>query len=246
MASKVPVPETRKKTQAAAAEFLFDASAADAETQAKKKKFHAQVIKRAVRYARARKSEELALKGMKAQAKAGGDKSFFVEPEARVAFVVRIRGINDVPPKPRKILQLLRLRQIFNGVFVQLNKSTLTMLRRVEPYIAYGYPSNKLVRALIYKRGYLNMKNNRIPLTDNQLVAETLAAKTKGGVICAEDVIDQLYTGGEHFSAVAHSLWPFKLSAPNGGLKYKNWHFVEGGDYGNRDTLMNRFIEKLL
>jgi len=28
------------------------------------------------------------------------------------------------------------------------------MLRRVEPYIAWGYPSQKTVRELIYKRGY--------------------------------------------------------------------------------------------
>ena len=42
-------------------------------------------------------------------------------------------------PKTRKILQLLRLRQIFNGVFVRLNKATINMLRLVEPYITYGY-----------------------------------------------------------------------------------------------------------
>jgi large subunit ribosomal protein L7e len=41
-------------------------------------------------------------------------------------------------PKTRKILQLLRLRQIFNGVFLKVNKATINMLRRVEPYVAYG------------------------------------------------------------------------------------------------------------
>ena len=35
-------------------------------------------------------------------------------------FAVRIRGINDMHPKTRKILQLLRLRQIHNGVFVRV------------------------------------------------------------------------------------------------------------------------------
>jgi Ribosomal protein L30p/L7e len=49
--------------------------------------------------------------------KAGG---FYVEPEAKLAFVVRIRGINDMHPKSRKILQLLRLRQINNGVFLKV------------------------------------------------------------------------------------------------------------------------------
>ena len=45
---------------------------------------------------------------------------FYVEAESKLAFVVRIRGINDMHPKTRKILQLLRLRQINNGVFIKV------------------------------------------------------------------------------------------------------------------------------
>jgi ribosomal protein L30/L7E len=40
--------------------------------------------------------------------------NFFVEEASKVAFVIRIRGINAISPKPKKVLQLLRLRQIFN------------------------------------------------------------------------------------------------------------------------------------
>jgi large subunit ribosomal protein L7e len=40
--------------------------------------------------------------------------NFFVEAESKVAFVIRIRGINAISPTPKKVLQLLRLRQIFN------------------------------------------------------------------------------------------------------------------------------------
>ena len=54
---------------------------------------------------------------LKREAKAKG--GFFVEDEPSLAFVVRIRGINDMHPKSRKILQLLRLKQIHNGVFVK-------------------------------------------------------------------------------------------------------------------------------
>ena len=49
---------------------------------------------------------------------------FYVEPEGKVVFAIRIRGINDMHPKTRKILQLLRLRQIHNGVFVRVRHST--------------------------------------------------------------------------------------------------------------------------
>lgn len=47
-------------------------------------------------------------------------------------------SINGVSPKVRKVLQLLRLRQIFNGTFVKLSKASVNMLRIVEPYIAWG------------------------------------------------------------------------------------------------------------
>ena len=55
--------------------------------------------------------------------------SYYVPAEPRLAFVMRIRGINQVAPKVRKVLQLFRLRQINNGVFIKLNQATINMLR---------------------------------------------------------------------------------------------------------------------
>merc|ERR1739844_188961 len=62
--------------------------------------------------------------------------------------VMRIRGINQVSPKVKKVLQLLRLRQINNGVFIKINKATQNMLRICEPYITYGCPNLKSVHDL--------------------------------------------------------------------------------------------------
>lgn len=90
--------------------------------------------------------------------------SFYVPAETKLVFVVRIKGINKIAPKPRKILQLLRLVQINNGVFVRITKATAEMLRVVEPWIAYGTPNLKSVRELIYKRGYGKIDKQRIPL----------------------------------------------------------------------------------
>jgi ribosomal protein L30/L7E len=47
-------------------------------------------------------------------------------------------SINEIAPKPRKIMQLLRLLQINNGVFVKVTRATQQMLRLIEPYITYG------------------------------------------------------------------------------------------------------------
>ena len=76
---------------------------------------------------------------LRRNAKAAG--SLYVPAQSKLAFVIRIRGINKLNPKVTRILRLLRLRQIHNGVFVRLNKASINMLRRVEPYITYGYIS---------------------------------------------------------------------------------------------------------
>ncbi|XP_068946897.1 large ribosomal subunit protein uL30-like isoform X2 [Petaurus breviceps papuanus] len=137
--------------------------------------------------------------------------NYYVPAEPKLAFVIRIGGINGVSPKVRKALQLLHLCQIFNGTFVRLNKASINMPRIVEPYIAWGYPNLKSVNDLIYKRGYGKIKKQRIALTDNALIAKSLG---KYGIICMEDLIHEIYTIGKHFKAANNFLWPFKLSSP--------------------------------
>ena len=61
--------------------------------------------------------------------------NFYVPAEPKLALVVRIRGVSGVSPKVQKVLQLLRLWQIFSSTFVKLSKASVNMLRVVEPYI---------------------------------------------------------------------------------------------------------------
>lgn len=70
-------------------------------------------------------------------AKANGQ--IHVPAAPKVAFVIRIRGVNKLNPRTIRILRLLRLRQLHNGAFVRINKATTNLLRRVEPYITFGY-----------------------------------------------------------------------------------------------------------
>ncbi|CAB3994083.1 60S ribosomal L7 [Paramuricea clavata] len=168
--------------------------------------------------------------------------NFYVSAEAKLAFVIRIRGINGVSPRVRKILQLFRLLQINNGVFVKLNKATLNMLNIIQPYIAFGYPNLKSVRELIYKRGFVKINKQRIPITENALIEQQLG---KFGIICIEDLIHEIFTIGPHFKEANNFLWPFKLSNPTGGLRKKRNHFVEGGDFGNREEKINALIRQM-
>ena len=106
--------------------------------------------------------------------------NFYMAPEAKVAFVIRIKGINHIRPQVKKILRLFRLRQLNNGVFIKVNKATMNMLKRIEPYVVYGYPNRKTVSDLIYKRGFAKINHARIPLSDNTIIEQSLG-KIKGG-----------------------------------------------------------------
>ncbi|KAF7846618.1 hypothetical protein BT93_L3996 [Corymbia citriodora subsp. variegata] len=71
---------------------------------------------RAKQYSKEYEEQEKQLIQLKREAKLKG--GFYVDPEAKLLFIIRIRGINAMHPKTRKILQLLRLRQVRDPVFV--------------------------------------------------------------------------------------------------------------------------------
>merc|ERR1712061_731898 len=129
----------------------------------------------------------------------GAEGSVLVPGDARLAFVIRIRGINQVHPKVRKVLKLLRLLQINNGVFVKLNKATIAMLRIAEPYIAWGYPNLRSIAIIEQSLG-------------------------KQGIICMEDIVHEIFTQGDNFQKVTNFLWPFKLNNPKPGWRMKTRH----------------------
>ena len=131
-------------------------------------------------------------------------------------------SINEIAPKPRKILQLLRLLQINSGVFVRVTKATQQMLRLVEPYVTYGYvicrrwsemsliislssisePNLKTVRELIYKRGYGKVNRQRVPLSNNSVIENALG---KYDILCVEDLVHEIFTVGPNFKQVRPS-----------------------------------------
>ncbi len=238
--AKVVIPESVLKKQKRNEEWALPKKQELEATKKKNAENRKLIFNRAKLYAKEYAEQEKELIQLKREAKLKG--GFYVDPEAKLLFIVRIRGINAMHPKTRKILQLLRLRQIFNGVFLKVNKATVNMLHRVEPYVTYGYPNLKSVRELIYKRGYGKLNKQRIALTDNTIVEQALG---KHGIICMEDLIHEILTVGPHFKEANNFLWPFKLKAPLGGLKKKRNHYVEGGDAGNRENYINELIRRM-
>ena len=197
-------------------------------------------FKRAEKYAAEYKKQYIDRVRLARQARKNS--KFYVPAEPKLAFVIRIRGINGMHPKTKKILRLLRLRQINNGVFVKLNKASLNMLRLVDPYIAWGYPNLKTVRELIYKRGFGKVYGERRALSNNQIIEKALGRKN---IICMEDLVHEIYTVGKNFKTANSFMWPFKLNTPKGGFVKKGNHYIEGGDYGNREVFMNKLVARM-
>ncbi len=104
------------------------------------------------------------------------------------------------------------------------------------------YPNLKSVRELIYKRGFGKVDRRRTPLTENSIIEGTLG---KYGIVCMEDLIHEVFTVGPHFKEASNFLWPFKLSNARGGFRKKTRHFIEGGDHGNREMLINTLIRRM-
>jgi len=201
-----------------------------------------QLRSRTMKYEKQYNAQNNKLVALRREAKAAGN--FFVEPEAKLIFVTRLVGIIKLSPKPRKILQLFRLKQIHNGVFLKVNKPIENMLKCINPYVTYGYPTLKTIRELVYKRGFAKVNKQRIPLVDNQIIADNLG---KHGMFGMEDLIHEIYTVGPKFKQVTNFLWPFKLSAPRGGLECKRHGFGEmrAGDWGPREELINELVSRM-
>jgi large subunit ribosomal protein L7e len=176
------------------------------------------------------------------------ERKFYVPIHAKTFFIIRIRGINDIPPQAKKILELFRLNRINSGVFLKINSSTVKMIKKIEPYIAYGYPSLRSINMLLKKRGYGKIGKRgswqRIFLSDDRIIKTALSIV---GIHSLEDIIQELFTGGSRFKEVNNFLWPFKLKSPKRGYSKigKRRHVSEGGVFGNWEESINELIYKM-
>ena len=232
-----PASLVKKETRANA--LAAKKKASSAKLAVLRKARRKEIVKRTAKYYKQYEAADKEEIRLHREAKANGN--YYVPAEARLAFVIRLRGVNNIAPKPRKILKLMRLRQINNGVFIKLNKASKEMLRIATPFITYGYPNLKSVRELIYKRGFGKINGQRVAINDNSVIESALG---KYGIVSIEDLIHEIYTVGPHFKQANNFLWHFKLSCQRGGLRVINNHFVEGGDYGNREHFINNMIRK--
>eukprot|EP00934_Nitzschia_sp_Nitz4_P003253 Nitzschia sp. Nitz4//scaffold29_size155292//139754//140473//NITZ4_002689-RA/size155292-processed-gene-0.61-mRNA-1//-1//CDS//3329546541//3243//frame0 len=236
-------PESVLKKEATQKKLAEAAAAAAKEAEAKAEADIAKFALRAQKYEEEYEAAEKAAIDNRRKAKVEG--GFYVPAEPKLVLVIRIRGTIGVSPKAKKVMQLFRLRQLHNATFVKLNEATIRMLRLIEPYVTYGYPSRTTVQKLIWKRGFGKLRKQRIPIADNSVVEEGLG---KFGIECTADLINEIYSVGPNFKQANNFLWPFKLSNPTGGFstKTKMLHFMEGGEAGARGEEINKLVKRMI
>merc|ERR1712127_931522 len=183
------VPESVLKKQATQAKIAEEAKQASYEAKQKKRQDKKDSIAAAEKYNAEYKATDDAAIANRRQAKAQG--GFYVPAMPKLALIIRIRGTIGVSPKAKKIMQLFRLRQIHNATFVRLNESTIRMLRLIEPYVTYGFPTRSTIEKLIFKRGFAKLNKQRIPIADNTVIDEGVGSL---GIKCCADLIHEIYT----------------------------------------------------
>jgi len=145
--AKLPaVPETILKRRKRQAENRANRAKLAVKAKVDRRKKRVEIFKRAEKYAKEYQDQERDEIRLKREAKKEGN--YYVKGEDKLVFVMRIRGINQVSPKVRKVLQLLRLRQINNGVFIKMNKATQNMLRIAGKWSESNLPRGVHVSAL--------------------------------------------------------------------------------------------------
>lgn len=160
----------------------------------------------------------------------------------KLIFIVRIQGPlgAKIPNKSKKILNILRLNHLYNGVFIKLNSNIEPLLKLVSPYIVIGKPSLSTIRNLIQKRGQIDSSitnndtsseniiqdnnnteiiNDKQVITSSQLNDNNYIEEKLGeyGIICVEDIIHEIVTIGDNFKIVCNFLKPFELNPPING-----------------------------
>jgi len=168
--------------------------------------------------------------------------AFYVPKEPEFFVVVRIRGVNKVPPTERKILELIRLKKPNHAICVRNNGPMRSMLHRVRSHIAYGFCDIHLLRALVYKRGIVRIDNKSVNLTN-----EAIEDHFEGKIKTVEDLIYQIYKGTDLFKKANNFLCPFTLNPPRkgfGGRKAKD--VIEGGSTGCHHDKIDKLISRMI
>jgi len=163
---------------------------------------------------------------------------------SKFVFCFRIRDNTGIPYAMKKILHNFNMQKKYEGVFIELTPENEKNLYLVSPCVIYGVPSKATVMEMIKRRGHGKVNDERVPLSNNVIIEETLGPKH--GLLCLEDLAHEIYSGGENFKVVSDFFWPFQLTAPRSKLEKRIFKMKETKDYGDKGALIEDIIKLIL
>lgn len=129
--------------------------------------------------------------------------------DPKLLVVMRHRAHKIASKECCLILNSLGLNRLHNTVLLKNNTESLALLKMVEPYVTFGYPTIQTVRDLIFKHGFLRIDGKRTAINSNKLIEDHLG---EYGCICIEDIVHDLFTVSDNFKQVRSLLLPFAVS----------------------------------
>lgn len=131
------------------------------------------------------------------------------DDEPKILVAMRHRAHKIASKECNLILNSLGLNRLHNTVLLKNNSESLALLKMVEPYVVFGFPTIHTVRDLIFKHGFLKIDGKRTAISSNKLIEDHLGDY---GCICIEDIVHDLFTVSNNFKQVRSLLLPFKVS----------------------------------
>lgn len=131
------------------------------------------------------------------------------DDEPKLLVVMHHRAHKVASKECSLILNSLGLNRLHNTVLLKNNTESLALLKLIEPYVVYGYPTIQTVRDLIFKHGFLKINGKRTAINSNKLIEDHLG---EHGCICIEDIVHDLFTVSDNFKHVRSLLLPFSVS----------------------------------
>ena len=99
--------------------------------------------------------------------------------------ILRIKGDNQIPEQPKKILKSLRLYKIHSADVHILNDKLRKALKVVAPYVVYGNISKRILKKLLRQRGFAIENKVYKPISNEEIIEDTLGHLD---IICIDDL----------------------------------------------------------
>eukprot|EP00339_Tiarina_fusa_P006803 CAMPEP_0117035542 /NCGR_PEP_ID=MMETSP0472-20121206/25230_1 /TAXON_ID=693140 ORGANISM="Tiarina fusus, Strain LIS" /NCGR_SAMPLE_ID=MMETSP0472 /ASSEMBLY_ACC=CAM_ASM_000603 /LENGTH=277 /DNA_ID=CAMNT_0004745031 /DNA_START=61 /DNA_END=894 /DNA_ORIENTATION=+ len=164
---------------------------------------------------------------------------------ASMVFAIRIReDAGKIPKEVYNIMAQLRLKSPSTGVFLKYDAVTRRHLHLIEPWVVYGQPSEGIVKDLLERKSFGNVRGEKTPLSDNTILERELG--NEHGILCMEDLVHELNTVGDSFDTVSKFLWPFPLSTIHSRFEKEKLALKQGKDYGDKGEAIDDYIKMML